>query len=296
MRTGYVKPQGLKDDMGGYKGKPDTRMREIFTLLKYIPARSGKVLDVGVGKGQISELFLKMKDIESVEGIGLALDSYGLEKNGLNGRIKLTECSVEDMPFEDGTFDIVVASHILEHVPNMGLALSEIRRVVKMGGWIYIFLPKYTDIVCAGHINIGWNLGQLMYVLLLNGFDVKHGKFIEYGYSLCAYVRKADMKLPALRGDKGDISILNREGLFPLPIRKHNGWSDGFYGDIQSINWDHAEDLLSEKRKDCHASIQKKLANVIVGNLAKVFGQDRCIELGKLFMKAGNGRINPKEL
>lgn len=36
------------------------------------------------------------------------------------------------------------------------------------------------------HISIGWNVGQLMYVLLLNGFDVAAGRFIEHGYNVCS--------------------------------------------------------------------------------------------------------------
>ena len=38
-------------------------------------------------------------------------------------------CDIEDLPFDDGTFGAVIASHVLEHVRNPGLALAELARV-----------------------------------------------------------------------------------------------------------------------------------------------------------------------
>lgn len=41
---------------------------------------------------------------------------------------------ITSIPFEDGCFDWVLCSHVLEHVPRDDLALAEIRRVLKPGG------------------------------------------------------------------------------------------------------------------------------------------------------------------
>src|SRR5690348_7587980 len=40
-----------------------------------------------------------------------------------------------DMQFEDGSFDCVIANHVLEHVSNVPRALAEMRRVLKPGGF-----------------------------------------------------------------------------------------------------------------------------------------------------------------
>lgn len=292
---GYIKPENLEDNMGGVGDKIDTRMREIFQLLEKAPNKSGKVLDIGVGRGQISEWFLNNGNPESIDAVGLETDSYGM-KSDLKQLVRIRECSVEYMPYEEDFFDVVIASHILEHVPNMGRALTEICRVTKLGGWLYVFIPKYTDRVCAGHINTGWNLGQLIYVLLLNGFDVKNGHFIEYGYSLCAYVQKSDIKLPVLRGDSGDITLLNDAGLFPVPISTEDGKNDGFDGEFMSINWEGAEHLLESRLKDKDASGQRKIANSIVKMMIKLLGHSRCREIGKLLVYSGNKNINPIKL
>ncbi len=203
--------------------------------------------------------------------------------------MKLVECSVEKLPFAAGSYDAAVASHVLEHIANMGQALQEIRRVLKEDGWLLLFLPRYTDYVCAGHINTGWNLGQLIYVLLLNGFDVKNGRFIEYGYSLCAYVQKKDIVLPALRYDRGDIHILNKAGLWPAPIQKKGGIADGFSGDFHCLNWEHPEIL--EKKRDWKKKLLSQIARLLQGILGRRF----CRALGNALIREPRA-INPREL
>lgn len=40
-------------------------------------------------------------------------------------------------PFEDATFDAVIANHMLYHVPDLAKAIAEVHRVLKCGGWFY---------------------------------------------------------------------------------------------------------------------------------------------------------------
>lgn len=46
-----------------------------------------------------------------------------------------------DLPFENETFDIVISSHSLEHVDNYDLAIQEMRRILKVDGYICIEVP-----------------------------------------------------------------------------------------------------------------------------------------------------------
>lgn len=220
---------------------------------------------------------------KKVTGIGLELESYGIDWNDVRDKgITLLEADVESMPFENESFDCIIASHILEHIQNMGNALSEIKRVLKEGGWFVIFIPKYTNIVCAGHVNIGWNIGQLMYVLLINGFDVKNGKFIEYGYSICGVVKRGKQEMPVLRGDRGDIHILTEARLFPVPIQNVNGVCDNFNGNIKALNWDNAEELLDKKKGVPSKRLQfmRKIRSV----LEACIGRERSRAIGALLL------------
>jgi hypothetical protein len=45
------------------------------------------------------------------------------------------------LPFADGRFDVVLCSHVLEHVSDAGRALDEIHRVLRPGGWAILQSP-----------------------------------------------------------------------------------------------------------------------------------------------------------
>ncbi len=49
--------------------------------------------------------------------------------------------------FSDGTFDLVICNHVMEHIPDEAKAVAEIKRVLKNGGgeWVFSF-PICTDI------------------------------------------------------------------------------------------------------------------------------------------------------
>lgn len=289
----YKKPDRIHDDMGGVDGKYSVAMVEINKLLKSAPQVSGKILDVGLGKGQISEMFQEWGG--EVTAIGLEIDSYGADINDLRDKgITIVESNVEEMPFENEVFDVVVASHILEHVGNMSMALKEIRRVLKKDGWLYIFIPPYNSGVISGHINTGWNIGQLMYVLLLNGFDVKDGHFIKGNYSICSYTKKTEQKLPVLRYDYGDIDLLNSANLFPVPVKEKNGISDRFFGDILALNWENADEFLND-----YKSIKsgKRLVKSIAKVTHKMLGDYNFKKICEVFDDESNTElINPSVL
>ena len=201
MSSAYVKPAAIPSDMGGSIVQVDSRLRGVFQLLEMAQLSPGQsILDVGMGSGQLSMRFAE-KGLR-VTGTGLEMESYSTDLAKLQALgVRTVSCYADSMPFEDVSFDIVVMSHVLEHCPNQALALSEAKRVLKNGGQLLVFVPPYTSAICSGHVSIGWNVGQLMYVLLLAGFSVKEGSFIEWSGSVCGFVTKCDgLKLPALRG------------------------------------------------------------------------------------------------
>ncbi len=50
-----------------------------------------------------------------------------------------------DTPFESDAFDIVICSHVLEHVPDDGKAMREIHRILKPGGQALLLVPLAID-------------------------------------------------------------------------------------------------------------------------------------------------------
>ena len=50
---------------------------------------------------------------------------------------------IHDIPFEEGTFDVIFCNHVLEHVRDDHEAMSEMRRVLKPGGWAILQIPIF---------------------------------------------------------------------------------------------------------------------------------------------------------
>lgn len=79
-----------------------------------------------------------------IDRIARNLQEYG-------NRLITTDLSVPDvdihaditrLPFDDDTFDIVICSHVLEHIPDDSAAMSELYRILSDGGYALIMIPK----------------------------------------------------------------------------------------------------------------------------------------------------------
>ncbi len=53
---------------------------------------------------------------------------------------------IHDMPFRESQFDVVLCNHVLEHVKDDIKALTEIKRVLKPGGWAIVLVPFFNPI------------------------------------------------------------------------------------------------------------------------------------------------------
>lgn len=50
---------------------------------------------------------------------------------------------IHDIPFEENTFDVIFCNHVLEHVEDDLLAMREMLRVLKPGGWAILQVPFF---------------------------------------------------------------------------------------------------------------------------------------------------------
>lgn len=57
----------------------------------------------------------------------------------------MVHMDITDIPFSDHTFDVIICSHVLEHVPDDRKAMSELYRILKRGGRAIILVPFELD-------------------------------------------------------------------------------------------------------------------------------------------------------
>jgi ubiquinone/menaquinone biosynthesis C-methylase UbiE len=100
-----------------------------------------KVLELGCGNGLL--WILNAKRVPETWEITLSDFSQGMladaRKNIGNAikQISYEVINIENIPHENNTYDIILANHMLYHVPDRKKALSEIRRVLKKDGIFY---------------------------------------------------------------------------------------------------------------------------------------------------------------
>jgi ubiquinone/menaquinone biosynthesis C-methylase UbiE len=122
----------------------------------------GVILDFGCGTGYISSL-LSIKN--KVYGIDVANDEENIEvfKNNISVQKSIwnelqAHLSFYDgkiLPYKDGFFDAVVCHASLEHVTDLRLSLSEINRVLKNNGKLFIYrlpiIKSYSEKITKAH-------------------------------------------------------------------------------------------------------------------------------------------------
>ncbi|MBY6037728.1 class I SAM-dependent methyltransferase [Fictibacillus nanhaiensis] len=104
-----------------------------------IPPNS-RILELGCGS---AAFWIKNKSrIRNEWNITLSDFSLGMLKDAQThlqdvSGLSFKQIDVETIPFAEETFDVVIANHMLYHVPNRQKALSEIRRILKPSGVFY---------------------------------------------------------------------------------------------------------------------------------------------------------------
>ena len=107
---------------------------------KYNFKENISILELGCGngshwQGRLEQLPKGCKLILSdfSEGmLDLVKEKYSSYEN-----VSIQKIDIQSIPFENESFDIVIANHMLFHVPDLNKALLEVNRVLKKGGYFY---------------------------------------------------------------------------------------------------------------------------------------------------------------
>ena len=153
-----------------------------------------KVIDVGCGAGRHSfEAYRRGADVVAFDQDTVELGNVdtilrAMAEAGEAPRSATAETAVGDalaLPYPDRTFDCVIASEILEHVPADNAMLDELIRVLKVGGMLAVTVPRWLpERLCwllsedyhsndGGHIRI-YRANQLRAKIASRGMTLTH--------------------------------------------------------------------------------------------------------------------------
>lgn len=90
-----------------------------------------RVLDVGTGPGVVSaEAARRGAEVSAMDADPLMAETARRNVPGLD----VTVAVLPDVPFADGTFDAVAGNFVINHVGDPGVAVKELRRILRPGG------------------------------------------------------------------------------------------------------------------------------------------------------------------
>lgn len=152
------------------------------------------VIDVGCGAGRHAfEAYRRGADVvafdrdaaelRSVDTLLRAMAETGEAPAGASAKVVLGDAL--KLPYADETFDCVIASEILEHIPHDDAAIAELIRVLKVGGTLAVSVPRWLpERLCwllsdeyhsneGGHVRI-YRASELRAKILDGGTDLTH--------------------------------------------------------------------------------------------------------------------------
>jgi SAM-dependent methyltransferase len=108
---------------------------ELFA--RYVGGPGRRVLDIGCRYGALTSRYVAGNDV-----VGIDVDREALEKAAELGIETIWADAEEPLPFEDRSFDIVVAGELLEHVRDPEGLVREVHRVLRHGGTFVGSVPN----------------------------------------------------------------------------------------------------------------------------------------------------------
>jgi 2-polyprenyl-3-methyl-5-hydroxy-6-metoxy-1,4-benzoquinol methylase len=168
--------------------------------------RKGRILDIGCARG----VFLSGMLENGWDTFGLELDeetaSYAKNILGLN--IKTGELA--DANFENDFFDVITIWHVLEHLPDPFLTITECKRILKPEGLLVIAIPNFDSLQAKifgkhwFHLDVPYhlyhfNMKNLRLLLEKNSFKIIKMKHFSLEFNPFGYLQSF---LNMLQGDR----------------------------------------------------------------------------------------------
>jgi len=232
-------PQDVQERLAGVLEMRAADVRQQEMLKSYLSEiefpDKAHVLEVGCGTGAITRTLAQWPRVAKAIGVDPSA-TFVSKAESLSTEISNVSFKVADgrsLPFDAGSFHVVVVHTTLCHVPEPQRLLSEAKRVLSMNGWLAIFDGDYATAtvstahddplsVCieafrSGFVHDPWLVRRLPSLVAATGLRVmpmrSHGyvEAPEGGYMLTWIDRGADVLLQSGRIGKDVADALKAE-------------------------------------------------------------------------------------
>lgn len=144
MAAFYKSSEGYAHQQGSHT---TAYFERLLGVLDAVLAGSGlHVLEIGAGSAATMHSFLARHPGSMATVMELSPTSLDAAKQGGSRSLRAVAGNALQLPFRDRSLDAVVAFEVIEHLPDVRLALDEMLRVVRRPGYIVIGLPNHASL------------------------------------------------------------------------------------------------------------------------------------------------------
>jgi len=146
------------DDGAAYENFMARWSRSIGTVfLDWLAVpRDQKWLEIGCGTGVFTKLVLERCSPNALTAVDSAAAQVDHARNAIGAQcVDIRVCDAQALPFAESCFDIVASGLVINFIPLPALALAEMRRVCRPGGYIAGYVWDF-----AGERSSAWPLRQ----------------------------------------------------------------------------------------------------------------------------------------
>ena len=166
-----------------YTGRRQILASFVEDICRRVTDRRARILDVGCGTGAN---LLMLSQYGDAEGVDISEDALAFcRERGLD---KVRLGAGENLPYDDGTFDLVTAFDVVEHMDDDLAGLREMRRVLRPGGRVLLFVPAFMFLWgvqddVSNHRR-RYRLPELQRVLEQAGFEIERSTYANITFFL----------------------------------------------------------------------------------------------------------------
>ncbi len=227
VKAQYATSKGLDTRLSFHEKYSTNKMGYGNWIVSNYEIQEGtKALELGCGTGSLwigrDELLSGFAEIVLTD---ISEGMLETAKRNLGGKrnIEFKLADIQNLPFEDGSFDVVIANSMLYHVPDLQKAVSEVRRVLKKGGKFYtatIGENNFTDRLAEWFESGGESFKPNQIFTMQNGEEVLRKEFSDVKpvfYEDSLHITDIEDLVVYLR------SLVSFKAIFDVPEQKIRG-------------------------------------------------------------------------
>lgn len=154
---------------------------------------TARVLEVGCGRGSFALWLARQKPGFEITGLDFSSAAIEIARERAaaeNARVQFVVGDAEALPFDTGSFDLVISCECMEHVPHPPQMARELARVLRRGGHFCLTTPSYLN-----GMLIGWLYSWLRGRPIDTGAGVQPRENFYFFWNVLGYLRRVGLRV-----------------------------------------------------------------------------------------------------